>query len=185
MPLVGKTHPSSWTLKSLPDVCQQREVTAVFRGDIPRRWRGYLGSKKVETVTSYRRNITKINVAKITLQRLIFVPVAGVWALTPFGDTTLSSRPHPCESCGDVMKPNVKIWMFYTRGRKQWSSFLPQLILLLVPPFSSCPLPPWQSSANCITLSSASTAAALSKQVLYEQNSTTAKHGPAERENSG
>lgn len=74
MALVNYTHPSSGTFKSLPAVCQaptSREVTAMGRGCIPRRLHGYLVDKKVETVESYKINTTKIDIAKITLQRLL------------------------------------------------------------------------------------------------------------------
>lgn len=91
------------------------------RGSIPRRWRGYLGGKKVETVRSYKRNITKISVAKIILQRLVFDPCSYFLEFEPSSplETPHSSRPRPCESSGDAMKFNRKIGIFYTRGRKQ------------------------------------------------------------------
>lgn len=109
-----------------------------------------------------------------------------IWALTPFGDST-AYKPHPAESCGNAMKLNMKIGMFYTRERKQSFFFLPQLFLLLIPPFSSCHLPPialailgelhhpFQPEHCCHTEQASALWA----------NSNPAKHGAAERENSG
>lgn len=71
----------------------------------------------------------------------------------PFGDTTLSSRLHPCESCGDATELSIKIGMFYTRGRKQ-SFFLSSpaiaiarssLLFSLSPTLAAAsPFPAWE-----------------------------------------
>lgn len=67
---VGKSHLSSWTLKSL-----RAHLLPTGTGTcIPRRWCGQPGGKRLETIRRYKRNITKVNVARITLQRLIFDP---------------------------------------------------------------------------------------------------------------
>lgn len=146
--LAGEAYPSSWTLKSLPAACQQSEVTATCRGGIPWRWCGYLGSNKVETVRSHKRNITKVHVAKIMLQRLIFNPCSCFLESEPWPPL---EKPHclpdpiPVKAVGIPWIITWKLGWFIAEEENSNFFFLPQLFLLLVPPFFSYRLPLWQS----------------------------------------
>lgn len=143
-------------------------VSATCRGAIPQSWPG---DKQVETVRSHKRNITEIQAAKITLQRLMFDPCSCFLELEPsppWRRHTVFQTP-PQLSCGGAIKLRMKTEISYTRGRKQSFGFViflfPHLFLLLVPPFSPHHLPPWQfhhpfQPEHC---------SALSKQVFYEQ----------------
>lgn len=173
--LAGEAYPSSWTLKSLPAACQQSEVTATCRGGIPWRWCGYLGSNKVETVRSHKRNITKVHVAKIMLQRLIFNPCSCFLESEPWPPL---EKPHclpdpiPVKAVGIPWIITWKLGWFIAEEENSNFFFSSPAISVACSSFLFLPSPTLAVPENCITLSSPSVATSLSKQVLYKRTPT-------------
>lgn len=162
----------------------RREGTASCRGAIPQ---SRHGDKQVETVRSHERNITEIlckdYIAEINVWPLELFSGVGAFS-PPWRHHTVFQTPSQ-ESCGDAIKLRMKIEIFYTRGRKQSFGSVVFFISPAIPAAHSSLL---SSPSPTLAVPSPFPAWALlcSEQTsALRANSSTEKHGAAQRENSG